>query len=114
MLGARERLGLGAAEDLDHLVSHDAEDRLVGGEALQDLLARGAGANALDDLLRDLEVHVGLEEGQTDLAQGFVDLGLREDTLAAKRPEDLLKPIAQRLEHARSPSGRRTPTQSKS
>ena len=71
-------------EHLDHLVAHDAQDGLIRGQALQHFLAGGAGADPLDDLLRDLEVDVRLEEGEADLAERGVDLGLGEDTLAAK------------------------------
>ena len=92
----------------------DPEDGLVGGEALQHVLAGGSGADSLDDPLRDLEVDVRLEEGEADLPERGVDLGLGEDTLAAQGPEDPLQPLAQRFEQARSPPGGRTPTQSKS
>ena len=70
-------------------------------------------ADAVEELLHDLEVDVGLEEGEADLAQRGVDVGLGEDTLAAEGPEDALEPLAQRLEHVRS-LGVRTPSQSKS
>ena len=43
-------LASGAAEERHHLVAHDAHDRLVGAEALQDVLADGPGAHAVDEL----------------------------------------------------------------
>ena len=113
MLGALERLRLRAAEDLHHLVAHDAQDRLVGREALEHVLPGGAGAHAIDDLLRDLEVDVRLEEGEADLAQRGLDLGLGEDTLAAEGLEYPLEPLAERLEHADHSSAGRMPSQSK-
>ena len=97
---ALERARLGSAQHLDHLVAHEAQDGLVGAQALQHVLAHGARAHALDELLRDLEVDVGLEEREADLAERVVDLGLAEDTLPAKGPEDPLEPLAERLEHA--------------
>jgi hypothetical protein len=65
----RERARLGAAQHLDHLVPHDAQHRLVRGQALQDLLAHRAGPHALDELLGDAEVDVGFEQREADLAQ---------------------------------------------
>ena len=88
-----------AAEHRDHLVAHDAEHGLVRGEALEDVLADGALAHALEELLHDLEVDVGLEQGETDLAQRDVDVGGRERTASPEGPEDTLQPLAQRIEH---------------
>ncbi len=90
----------GAAQDLDHLVAHDAQHRLVGAQALQHVLAHGPDSNPLEELLDDLEVDVRLQERQPDLTQRRVDLGLREDTLAPQRLEDPLEPLGERVEQA--------------
>ena len=68
--------GVCAAEERRHLVAHDAQDGLVGAEALQDVLADGLLADALEELLDHPEVHVGLEQGEADLAQRRVHVGL--------------------------------------
>ena len=104
-----QRARLGAAQHLDHLVAHDAQHGLIGRQALQDVLAHRTGAHALDELLRDAEVDVGLEQGEPDLAKRRVDLGLAEDTLAAEGPEYPLEPFAERLEHGRPTPGRAAP-----
>ena len=71
---AWRRGGFAAAQQRDHLVAHHADDRLGGREALEDLLAHGPDAHPLEELLGHLEVDVGLEQGQADLAQGGVDV----------------------------------------
>jgi hypothetical protein len=96
-----EGLRLGPAEHLDHLVADHPEDGLVRGQAPEDVLAFRAGADPVHDLLRDLEVHVRLEEGQADLTERGLDLGLGEDPLAPEGLEDPLEPFAQRFEHAK-------------
>ena len=77
------------------------------------VLAHRTRAHALDELLGDAEVDVGLEEREADLAQRGVDLGLAEDTLPAEGPEDPLEPFAERLEHADPPPAGLRPSQSK-
>ncbi len=46
----------------------DLHDLLAGREALQHLLAERALAHALDERADDLEVDVGFEQGEADLA----------------------------------------------
>ena len=62
----------------------------------------------LEELLDDLEVDVGLEQGEADLAQGGVDVGLGEGPLAAQRPKDPLELVAQSFEQPTSPRSRKT------
>jgi hypothetical protein len=87
-----------ASEEIDHLVAHHADHRLVGVQAPQDLLADGAGPDSLEKLLHDPKMDVGLEQRETDLAERGVHVGLGQESLAAQRPEDTLKPLAQRIE----------------
>ena len=95
-----EQRGLIAAQHRHEFVAHDAQDGLVGREALQDFLAQRLGADSLEKLLDDLEVDVGLEQGQTDLTEGCVHMPLRKRTLASQGPECRLESLAQSLEHA--------------
>ena len=48
----------------------------------------------------DAEVDVGLEQGEADLAEDLVDVGLAEAALAAEALEDPVETVGQRLEHA--------------
>ena len=54
----------------------DFDDLLSRLDALNDFLADGLGFDALDKIARDLEIHVGLQQRQPDLAEGLTDVGL--------------------------------------
>jgi hypothetical protein len=77
---------------------HDLHDLLTGREALQHLLAGGALAHLLDEVLDDLEVDVGLEQREADLAHGLRDLVLVE-AAAAQVTEGMLKLVGKGVEH---------------
>ena len=53
-----------------------------------------------DEAADDLEVDVGLEQGDADLAEDLVDVGLGEAALAAEALEDALEAVGKCLEHA--------------
>ena len=115
--GGQARRGLEArrllsAEQRHHLVAHDPDDGLGGGEALEDFLAGGLGAHALQEILGDLEVDVGLEEGEADLAQGGIDVRLGQGPLPAEGAEHPFELVAESVEHGGEvlPGGRRTQT----
>ena len=82
----------GAAEQLDQLVVDDLHDLLARGEALEDLLPDGLLADALDEGPDDLEVDVGLEEGDAHLAERLLDVllasGGRRPGGGRKSPRD--------------------------
>ena len=67
----------------------------AGFSACVQLGADGALADAGDEAADDLEVDVGLEQGEADLAQDLVDLGLAEAALAAEALEDPVEAIGQ-------------------
>ena len=48
-----------------------------------------------DEALDDLEVDVGLEQGEADLAQDLVDVGLGEAAPAAEACEDAVETIGE-------------------
>ena len=87
-------------EQLDELVVDDLHDLLAGGEAAQDLRADGLLADPPDDVLDDLEVDVGLEQGQPDLARGGIDVRLADPAAAGQVGERLAQSIAEVVEHA--------------
>ena len=68
-------------------------DLLAGLQALQNLLAEGALAYLRDELLDDLEVDVGLEQGETDLAHRTGDRLFVELSAPAKVGESALEPV---------------------
>ena len=63
------------------------------GEALQHLGAERPLAHAGDELAHDLEVDVGFEQGDADLAHRFVEVFFADDAVAAEAAEDVLELI---------------------
>ena len=102
----RDRRGretaLRIAEEGQHLVADDANDLLIGREALQDVGVDGAIADAIGERLDHLEVDVGLEQRHADLAQGDLHRFRREASLTADLAENVLKALAERFEHRRA------------
>ena len=52
-------------------------------------------ADAADEVLDDLEVDVGLEQGDADLPQDLVDLGLAQAAAAPEALEDPLEAVGE-------------------
>ena len=65
-----------APRSVDELVVDDLHDLLAGVQALEDLRPDRLLADAGDEVLDDLEVDVGLEQAQADLAHRGVDVRL--------------------------------------
>jgi len=79
-------------DDLDHLLR-----RL---EALLDFSADGPLFDAVDEVLGDLEVDVGFQQGHAHLAHGDIDVILGQLALAPKLFKDVLQAITEAFEHA--------------
>ena len=64
-------------------------------------------ADARDEVLDDLEVDVGLEQREPDLAHGGVDVGFADPAAAGQVAERLAQSIAEGVEHGPvgTPSG---------
>gem|GEM_PF-6377551 len=88
-----------AAHEGAQLVSHDLDDLLGRGEALHHLLAHGAVLDLGDELLGDLVVDVGFQQGQAHLSQGLGDVALRELAVALEPLESQGQPIAEVVKH---------------
>ena len=72
---------------------HGLYDLLARRDALQHLLSERALAHLGDEVLDDLEVDVGLEQGQADLPHGTRDRLLVELAAAAEVAERTLEPV---------------------
>src|SRR5437667_7462453 len=66
----------------------------------QQLLSSRRVAHPVDKRLGDLDVHVGFQEGQPDVAECRVDIALGEHPAAGQTGDNLLKFALQRLEHS--------------
>jgi len=98
VLGEPHLPGL-AAEDLDQFLVDDLDDLLRRVEGLGDLLAAGALLDARDELADHGQRDVRLQQRETDLPRGRVDVLLGQPPLAAQRGEDRCQPVGKRLEH---------------
>ena len=85
---------------------HDLDHLLAGVEALEDVLAERDCLDACDELLDDLEVDVGLEQGEADLAHRLVDGVLVQPPGAAEIAQGRLEPVGEGIEHGREVYGR--------
>ena len=83
--------GVAGAHQGRQLLVDDLHDLLAGVEALQDVLAGRALAHLRDEVLDDLEVDVGLEQREPDLAHRLRDRLLVEAALAAEVAEGVLE-----------------------
>src|SRR5262249_26271152 len=98
-VGVLEFLSL-SGQQLFQLLSHDADELLSWGEALQDLPPHGASPHSLEKITDHLDIDIRLQERQSHLPQPLLDHGLGEVALTPEPAEDPLEPIAELLEHA--------------
>ena len=90
------------AEYGDKFVADNFDDLVAGGERGHYFLADGFRLDLIDQLLDDFEVYVGLEQSETDLAQGLLNIFLVEDGLPAQGFKGTLELLGKILEHRRN------------
>ena len=100
-LRRRRQAALGVAEERHHLVADDLDDLLRRRQAAEHVLPHRPVAHAVDERLDDLEVDVGFEQREPNLAQRRLDVLRRQPRLAAQRLENVLEACAEGLEHGR-------------
>ena len=83
-----------ATKALGQFFENDLDDLLGGVQRLVEFITNGTLANATDEALDHLEIDVGFEQCQTDLAKSLVDVGLAQPPLAPKPPEDPVELIS--------------------
>ena len=98
-LGGEFEAGGVGAEGGDEFVADDLDDLLGGGEGGGDLRAEGLGADFFDEVAGYVEVDVGFEEGDADLAESFVDVLVGEGALAAEGLEGALEFVGEGFKH---------------
>ena len=81
---------------------HDLHDLLPRRQALENVLPVRTLSHLVDEVLDDLEVDVGLEQRQPDLAHRARDRLLVERAALTQVAEDALEPVGERVEHRRS------------
>ena len=98
MLGEADLSGL-ATEDLDQFLVDDLDDLLRRIQRLGDLFATGSLFDPGDELADHRQRDVRLQQRETDLPRGRLDVLLGQPPLAAQRGEDRCQPVGKRLEH---------------
>ena len=78
---------------------HDLDHHLAGRDAPQHLLADRALADRADEILDHRERYAGLEQGDANVAQRRLDVGLAQRAAALQPIEDVAKTAGQALEH---------------
>ena len=73
-----------AAEQGNQFLVYDFNDLLRGRQAFEDLGVRRLFGDSLDEILRDLEVDVGLKQRHANLAHSLLDVRLGQTALAAQ------------------------------
>ena len=103
-LGGESEAGGVLAEQGDEFVADDLDDLLGGREGGEDFSADGFDADAFDEVVGDVKVDVGLEQGYANFAQGFSDVFFRERALAAQGFEGALEFVCKVFKHRSIPS----------
>ena len=103
--GAASRL-IGSAvraQRLDQHVIDDLDDHLAGRDRFDDIGADRAGPHLVGERAHDVERHVGFEQGATNFAQRFGDVGLRKGAAPRELVENAGELVGKALEHGCSP-----------
>jgi hypothetical protein len=90
---------LGIAEQGHHFVADDLHDLLRRRQALQHILSHRAVADTIHERLDDLEVDVGFEQRQPDLAERRLDVLGGQPRFAPEALENVLKTVTKRIKH---------------
>ena len=88
------------AQRLDQRVVDDLDDHLPRRDRAQHFLADRFLGDLVDEIARDRQSDVGLEQGDAHFAHRRAHVGLRERAAPAKPVEYAAEPIAQRVEHS--------------
>ena len=94
-----DELRVRRAHQLRQLLVDDLHHLLAGLEPLEDVLAEGPLADGGDELLHDLEVDVGLEQCEADLARCARDGLLVEAGAPSEVAHGVLEAVGERVEH---------------
>ena len=91
--------GVARAHERRQLLVHHLHDLLSRREALQDVLPERTLLDRRREVLRDLEVDVGLEQREAHLAHCLGDRLLVEPAAATEATQGALQPVGERVEH---------------
>ena len=90
-LRAHIEAALGAAHEFRQFLIDNLHHNLGGGQGFQYLLSNGPFFDGLDEILDDLEIHIGLKKRHPHFPHGLVDIVLRQLAMSAQFLEGLLQ-----------------------
>ena len=97
--GARDEFRFRGSHEFDELVVYDLDRLLTGRDALHDGFAEAGLPDFGHELVGDLDVHVGVDQGVADVLHGFGYVGFGYGRLAAELAEDVLEFIREVFKH---------------
>ena len=92
-------LRFGGSHELDEFVVDDLDRLLSGGDALHDGFAEAGLPDFGNELVGDLDIDVGVDQGVADVLHGFCDIGFGNGRLAAELAEDFLEFVGKIFKH---------------
>src|SRR5438270_9069329 len=79
------------------------DDLLARRDAAQHFFAERLFFDPSDELLGDLEIHIGFQQREADLAQRVIDVGFADRAMTAEVLKDVLKLVAELRKHGLGP-----------
>jgi hypothetical protein len=76
------------------LIGDELEDMLLGGQRAHHFLAERLFLDVLDEVADHLDIYVGLEQGEADLAQGLIDIRFGDPAVPSELLENSVETIA--------------------
>src|SRR5581483_3671956 len=80
-------------------IGNEPDEMLLGSERAEDFLSERLLLDVIDKVADDADIDVGLEQGETDLPEGFLDIAFGDAPVPAKFLEDPFESVAKRVEH---------------
>ena len=96
---AEAQLAAGPPHEFDKTVVHDFHDLLAGRNAVQHLLPHRPDTHVLDEVLDDLEIHIGLEQGHADLPERPLNILLVQPAFSLQLLENTVQFFRQIFKH---------------
>jgi hypothetical protein len=96
------QLGGVASEECAEFLVENFYDLLAGSHAAENSFAEGLLLDLGYEILRNLEVDIGIEQGESNLAEGVRDIRFADLALAAEVFENILKFIRESAKHGAS------------
>ncbi len=99
LASTKVQIDMAAAQQFHQLLVDNFNHLLTGGQAFQHLTPHCFLGHSGDKIFNHLEVDIGLQQGQSHLAQGFLNIFFVQATMAAQFLEYFLQTIGKIVKH---------------